>query len=90
MQSSSIGIAAADLSGRLLVEHHEEAEFERGANAFLKRLVTLFDWMLEQRSAKPPVWGIGIAFSGRVEAPAAQPFASPASRASRLAGLSAG
>lgn len=77
VQSTSIGIATADLSGRLLVEHHEEAEIDRGAHAFLQRLVTLFDWMLEQRSAGQPVWGIGIAFPGRVEAPAGQPFASP-------------
>ena len=77
IEGSSIGVAVADLSGRLLVEHHEAASPEDGPEAFFERLTTLFDWILEQREPGSDVWGIGIAVSGRVEVPAGQPFVSP-------------
>lgn len=77
LDASSIGIALADLTGGLLMEHHEAASPDDGPEAFLSRLMTLFDWLLGERASTVDLWGIGIAIPGRVETPKAQPFASP-------------
>jgi predicted NBD/HSP70 family sugar kinase len=74
---SSIGVGVADLSGRLVVEHHEAADLGLGPARILKRLHTLFDWALEQHQDNRKVWGIGLALPGPVEAEEARPFASP-------------
>ncbi len=74
---STIGIAISDLSGRLLVEHHEATEPNAGADPIIKRLKTLFDWALEQHRQGRDIWGIGIAVSGPVKPSAGQPFTSP-------------
>lgn len=74
---STIGIAISDLSGRLLVEHHEAADPNMGAGPIIKRLKTLFDWALEQHRQGRDIWGIGIAVSGPVEPSEGQPFTSP-------------
>lgn len=77
IDASSIGVAAADLSGHLLLEHHESSSAEEGPKVILRRLTTLFEWILEQQQPCRDVWGIGIAVSGRVETPSGQPFVSP-------------
>lgn len=74
---STIGIAISDLSGRLLVEHHEAADSNAGADPIIKRLTTLFDWALEQHRQGRDIWGIGLAVSGPVETSDGQPFTSP-------------
>lgn len=74
---TTIGIAIADLSGRLLVEHHEAADPNAGAAPVIKRLIALFDWALEQHRQGRDIWGIGIAVSGPVEPSEGQPFTSP-------------
>ena len=77
IDDSSIGVAAADLSGHLLLEHHESTSAEEGPNVILRRVITLFEWMFELEQPRREVWGIGIAVSGRVETPSSQPFGSP-------------
>ncbi|HEY1722994.1 MAG TPA: ROK family protein [Magnetospirillaceae bacterium] len=67
LDTSSIGVAIADLSGRLLMEHHEAANLAAGPVATLQRLATLFDWLLEQQPRRHQAWGIGIALPGPVE-----------------------
>jgi predicted NBD/HSP70 family sugar kinase len=67
LDTTSIGVGIGDLSGRLLTEHHEAADLSAGPNEILKRLATLFDWMIEQLQPTKPVWGIGLAISGPVE-----------------------
>lgn len=74
---STIGIAISDLSGRLLVEHHEAADPNAGADPITKRLKTLFDWALEQHRQARDIWGMGIAVNGPVEPSEGQPFTSP-------------
>jgi predicted NBD/HSP70 family sugar kinase len=64
VEPGSIAVGVADLSGRLLVEHHESAEVATDTDRSLKRLGTLFDWMLEQYKGKGDVWGIGVAVPG--------------------------
>lgn len=74
---STMGVAAADLSGQLMMEHHEALDLSDGPPASLKRLQALFDWMLEQ--AQLDVWGIGVAVPGPVEPATPLPdFAPPA------------
>ena len=74
---STIGVGVSDLSGRLHVEHHESADTNNGPAAIVKRLFTLFDWVLEQRHNSREVWGIGIAVSAPVEDSFGQPFTTP-------------
>ena len=42
VERSSLAVALADLSGRLLVEHHEGVDLASGPDALLERLTTLF------------------------------------------------
>lgn len=73
---STIGIAISDLSGRLLVEHHEAADPPAGAAPIIKRLRTLFDWGLDQHRQGRAVWSIGISVGGPVVPAEGQPFTS--------------
>ena len=74
IEPSRLGVAIADLSGNLVAEHHEAADMAIGPSHMLKRLITLFDWVLEQHQGTRAVWGIGIAAPGPVEE---FPLASP-------------
>jgi len=74
INESLLGVGVADLSGKLLVEHHEPIESNGGLNGMVSRLETLFDWLLEQQQARRRVWGVGIAVPGSVEIAAGQRF----------------
>ncbi len=67
LDAASIGIGVANLSGQLLIEHHEAADLAAGPVSAIKRLCTLFDWVLEQHQGDHEVWGIGISVPGPVE-----------------------
>jgi predicted NBD/HSP70 family sugar kinase len=71
---AKIGVGAADASGRLLIEHHEAADLAAGPVHTLKRLTTLFDWVIEQHRDGRPIWGIGIAAPGPVDVGTGAPF----------------
>ena len=77
--AASLGVGVADLAGRVLIEHHEAANLALGQDAMLKRLDTLFDWLREEQQDGRPIWGIGVAVPGPVEASVeaadARPFA---------------
>ncbi|WP_309086664.1 ROK family protein [Chelativorans sp.] len=66
IDQSSIAVGVADLSGRLLFEHHEAADLAEGPEAILGRLAMLFAWMMEEGD-RPAPWGIGLAMPGAVE-----------------------
>jgi predicted NBD/HSP70 family sugar kinase len=74
---SMIGVGVSDLSGKLLIEHHEAADLAAGPAPTFKRLGTLFDWVLDQHRKEREVWGIGIAVPGPVEVPVRERFGSP-------------
>ncbi len=74
INESLLGVGVANLSGKLLVEHHEPIESNGGLNGIVSRLETLFDWVLEQQQARRRVWGVGIAVPGSVEIAAGQRF----------------
>ena len=65
--TTTLGVALADLSGRLLVEHHEAADTTLGAETTLDRVDALFDWMLEEHPETGAPWGVGLAVPGLVE-----------------------
>ena len=65
----SLGVGLADLSGRLIVEHHERSGIGIGADNTLNRLEELFDWILSEHPDVHDVWGIGLAVTGPVELP---------------------
>src|ERR1700704_525130 len=60
----SLGVGLADLSGRLVVEHHERSGIGIGAGRTLDRLEKLFDWTLAEHPEARDVWGIGLAVTG--------------------------
>ena len=77
VETSTIGIATADLSGHLMIQHHEAFELGKDPEAFFDRLVTLFDWIMDNRAPSQEIWAIGISVSGLIESPEGQPFSSP-------------
>ena len=71
---TKISVGAADIAGRLLIEHHEGADLSAGPVQTAKRLATLFDWILDQHGERRQVWGIAIAAPGPMEAAVGQRF----------------
>jgi predicted NBD/HSP70 family sugar kinase len=65
--TTTLGVGLADLSGRLLVEHHERTDVTLGAEPTLDRIEELFDWMLQEREAAGDTWAIGLALPGVIE-----------------------
>jgi len=64
----SLGVGLADLSGRLVMEHHERSGIAAGTARTLDRLEELLDWVLAERAAAAGnLWGIGLAMPGPVE-----------------------
>ena len=70
IDQSSLALGVADLSGQLLVEHHEAARLDAGPEVILDRLTTIFEWLLKE-TEKPAPWGIGLALPGPIEKPGA-------------------
>ena len=77
VEASAIGIATAHLSGRLIFQPHEGYELGRNPELFFDRLVTLFDWIMDNRPSASEVGALGIAVVGLIETPTGQPFSSP-------------
>lgn len=65
--TTTLGVGIADLSGKLVVEHHEVGDVTSGAEKTLDRVGALFDWMIEEHAVGRPIWGIGVALPGLVE-----------------------
>ncbi|WP_424930746.1 ROK family protein [Amaricoccus tamworthensis] len=60
LDQTALGVALSDLSGKLLMEHHEALDLNAPAEDTLGRLETLFEWILEKNAHAQKVWGIGI------------------------------
>lgn len=69
LDRSTLDVGLADLTGRVLFEHHEPADLAAGPEPLLARLHALFDWVLEQQDQQRALWGIGIGVPGAVETP---------------------
>ena len=74
---SSLSVGVADLASQSIAEHHEPSDAGLPPDKALKRLRTLFDWLLEQHLRAGNVWGIGIAIDGPVDSNDAAPTTSP-------------
>jgi glucokinase-like ROK family protein len=77
---TSLAVGLADLTGRLLKDHKEPARVLDDADPelTLSLMETLFDDLYESLPApRPPIWGIGIAVLGPVDAETARPTRLP-------------
>ena len=66
LDQTSLGVGIADLSGRLLLEHHEAADLTAPAATVGDRLVTLFRWILDRQAVGVQLWGISLSVPGTV------------------------
>lgn len=64
---TTLGVGVADLNGALVFEHHEATVADLAPDAVIARLVTLFDWALEQLSFTiDDAWSIALSLPGPV------------------------
>lgn len=66
LDQTALGVGIADLSGRLLMEHHEAADLTAPAVTLCDRLITLFGWILDRQAAGLQLWGISLSVPGTV------------------------
>lgn len=76
LDQNSLSIGLADLSGRLLTEHHEAMELSLDPRGILDRLVKLFDWILARHTDAGTLWGIGLSVPAPVLTPSSETFLS--------------
>lgn len=60
LDQNALSIGLADLSGRLMTEHHEAIELSLDPQGILDRLVKLFEWVLARQTGAGTLWGIGL------------------------------
>jgi len=66
LDQTALGVGIADLSGRLIMEHHEEADLTEPVSSLCDRLTTLFRWIIERQGDQHDLWGISISTPGAV------------------------
>ncbi len=67
LDQNALGVAIADLSGRLLIEHHEPADLAGPAPAIVDRLCDLFDWILtRQNTPALAPWAISLSLPAHI------------------------
>lgn len=67
---SALGMGVADLAGTLVFEHHEATAADLAPGAVIARLITLFDWALEQLSfTSEDAWSIALSLPGPMDGP---------------------
>lgn len=59
--TTTLGVGLTDLTGSLLIEHHEPADIGLGAPKIIGRITELFGWMLSRYSAAGHAWAISLA-----------------------------
>lgn len=60
LDQTALGVGIADISGKLLLEHHEALDINAPAQTTCNRIEALFDWLLDKEERAHPAWGIGI------------------------------
>jgi glucokinase-like ROK family protein len=72
------GVAAADLSGKIIAHHEEPSDIAAGPEIILGRVQELFDQVRAETAGLPErLWGIGIGVPGPVEFTSGRPVAPP-------------
>lgn len=66
LDQTALGVGIADLTGKLLMEHHEAADLTQPVAALFDRLATLFRWILDRQPETSDLWGIAISVPGAV------------------------
>lgn len=66
LDQTALGVGIANLSGDLLMEHHEAADLTQPVSDLCERLMTLFRWILDRQSGGPDLWGMSISVPGAV------------------------
>ncbi|EJB06812.1 transcriptional regulator/sugar kinase [Rhizobium leguminosarum bv. trifolii WSM597] len=66
LDQTALGVGIADLSGRLIMEHHEEADLTEPVSSLCDRLTALFRWIIERQGTQHDLWGISISTPGAV------------------------
>ncbi len=74
LDQTALGVGVADLSGRLLMEHHESANLTAPAADTCDRLTTLFQWMLDRQEGGTALWGMSVSAPGVVASTDESPF----------------
>jgi len=67
LDQTALGVGIADLSGRLITEHHEALDLNAPAASTADRLSALFEWLLEKDERPASLWGLGISVPGPVQ-----------------------
>lgn len=67
LDQTALGVGIADLSGRLITEHHEALDLSASAETTADRLSALFEWLLDKDERPAPLWGMGISVPGPVQ-----------------------
>ena len=75
LEQSAVGVGIADLSGKILAEHHELIDIAN-QNMTVDRISALIKWMISRQTGSVDLWGISISVPGPVLANAETPFLS--------------
>lgn len=67
LDQTAIGVGVADLSGKLLTEHHEAADLTAPPAELAERLAALFRWSMERHAPQGSIWGISLSVPGAVQ-----------------------
>jgi predicted NBD/HSP70 family sugar kinase len=67
LDQTAIGVGVADLSGKLLTEHHEAADLTAPPAELAERLTALFRWSMERHAQQGSIWGISLSVPGAVQ-----------------------
>tara|TARA_B110000503_G_scaffold139868_1_gene229287 strand:+ start:259 stop:1623 length:1365 start_codon:yes stop_codon:yes gene_type:complete len=65
LDQSAVGVGLADLSGKLLSEHHEMIDIS-DQSATIDRICALINWLLARQSDTPDLWGVSVSVPGPV------------------------
>lgn len=65
LDQSAVGVGFADLSGKLISEHHEIIDITN-QTVTVERVCALINWMLSRQTVQADFWGISISVPGPV------------------------
>ncbi len=74
LNQSALGVGIADLTGRLLTEHHEPGNLA-DPRACVERIAALITWIVSRQAKSPDLWGISISVPGPVLTDPSERFA---------------
>jgi predicted NBD/HSP70 family sugar kinase len=64
--TTTLGVGLTDLSAEILIEHHEPVDPASGPTRTIRRILELFDWMLNEQPGAHQAWAITLGVPGLV------------------------